>query len=140
MTASPQLLGGLIETFVHAQLSAQQAVAAEPYEIECYDLRHSSRAGGPASAYPTGEIDFVLRSTKRPAIAVVEVKARNRVKRHDADRIIALRDAIDSDAAARHEFAAGVVLCCGDIDPTPISDRIWAAPMSTLWTTGAIGG
>lgn len=136
LTGSPQLLGGLIETFVHAQLSAQQAVAVEPYEVECYDLRRSSKAGRSAAAYPLGEIDFVLRSAKRSAIAVVEVKARNRVKRDDADRIIALRDAIDSDAAARHEFASGVVLCCGDIDPTPISDRVWAAPMSALWTTG----
>ncbi|MCY4104360.1 MAG: DUF4143 domain-containing protein [bacterium] len=135
LTAAPQLLGGLIETFVHAQLSAQQAVTAEPYAIECYDLRRSGKARSAAAAYPLGEIDFVLRSTRRPAVAVVEVKARNRVKRHDADRIIALRDAIDSDPRASHEFTAGAVLCCGDIDPTPISDRVWAAPLSALWTT-----
>ena len=135
LTGSPQLLGGLIETFVHAQLRAQQAAASEPYEVECYDLRRSAKAGGSAAAYPIGEIDFVLRSTERSAVAAVEVKARNRVKRDDADRIIALRDAIDSDPTARHEFASGVVLCCGDIDPTPISDRVWAAPVSALWTT-----
>ena len=75
----------------------------------------------------------MLKSTGRSAIAVVEVKARNRVKREDADRIIALRDAIDSDTHAHCEFTSGVVLCCGDIQPALISDRVWAAPMSALW-------
>jgi len=135
LVASPQLLGGLVETFVHAQLSAQQAMAVEPYQVECYDRRRSGRAGRSVSTYPLGEIDFVLRSTKRPAVAAVEVKARNRVKRPDADRIIALRDAIDADTNSRHEFSYGVVLCCGDIPPTLISDRVWAAPLSVLWTT-----
>lgn len=134
MLASPQLLGGLVETFVHAQLCAQQAVAEKRYEIECYDLRRSSRASSAIREYPLGEIDFVLKSTSRSAIAVVEVKARNRVKREDADRIIALRDAMDSDSHAHCEFTSGVVLCCGDIQPVLISDRIWAAPMSVLWT------
>jgi len=133
LLASPQLLGGLVETFVHAQLCAQQAVAEERYEIECYDLRRSSRASSATREYPLGEIDFVLKSTSRSAIAVVEVKARNRVKREDADRIIALRDAMDSDSHAHCEFTSGVVLCCGDIQPLLISDRIWAAPMSALW-------
>ncbi len=135
LTDSPQLLGGLIETFVHAQLSTQQAVSVEPYEVECYDLRRSGKFRRPPAAYPLGELDFVVRSTVRSAIALVEVKARNRVKRQDADRIIALRDAIDSDPAARHEFISGVVLCCGNIDPMPISNRVWAAPVSALWST-----
>ena len=133
--ASSQLLGGIIETFVHAQLCAQQAVSEEPYEIECYDLRRSSQANRSRRAYPLGEIDFVLKSTRRSAIGVVEVKARNRVKREDADRIIALRDAMDADGQAHCEFTSGVVLCCGDIRPTPISDRVWAAPMSVLWAS-----
>ena len=135
LLASPQLLGGLIETFVHAQLCAQQAVSEEPYEIECYDLRRSSRANRASREYPLGEIDFLLKSTSRSAIAVVEVKARNRVKREDADRIIALRDAMDADSQAQCEFTSGVVLCCGDIRPTLISDRIWAAPLSALWAS-----
>ena len=133
LQASPQLLGGLIETFVHAQLCAQQVVSEEPYEIECYDLRRSSRANRSSREYPLGEIDFVLKTTSRSAIAVVEVKARNRVKREDADRIIALRDAMDADSQTHCEFTSGVVLCCGDIRPTLISDRIWAAPVSALW-------
>lgn len=135
LLASPQLLGGLIETFVHTQLCAQQAISEEPYEIECYDLRRSSQANRASRDYPLGEIDFVLKSTSRSAIAVVEVKARNRVKREDADRIIALRDAMDADKLARCEFTSGVVLCCGDIRPALISDRVWAAPISALWAS-----
>ncbi len=133
--ASSQLLGGIVETFVYAQLCAQQAVSEEPYEIECYNLTRSSNPNRHSSEYPLGEIDFVLKSTRRSVIGVVEVKARNRVKREDANRMIALRDAIVADGRTHWEFTTGVVLCCGNIKPTRISDRIWAAPMSVLWAT-----
>lgn len=135
--STPALIGGLTETFVLTQLRAQQSGAADGYDIMCYNEVRNSR--GPRSAYPLGEIDFVLLDRTSNSLAAIEVKSGVSPGRDSFDRMSRLRDAMDARNAASptnpsRKFTGGIVLHCGQAPILQADDRIWVAPMSTLWS------
>jgi len=140
LLSTPMLLGGLMETFVAAQLRSQQPMATINHSLLTYNHhpRHKQDI-----RYPEGEIDFLLESADGSAVAAVEVKTGNRADPRQAKRMAALRDAID-EKARRHppnspvppmQFTCGIVLICGQAPIRKIEDRLWIAPMSLLWAT-----
>jgi uncharacterized protein len=72
------------------------------------------------------EVDFVLQ-TRRGAVAGVEVKASNSVSSSDFKGLRYLH------AKLGDKFAGGVVLYTGD-QVVPFGAKLWAAPMSILWS------
>lgn len=72
------------------------------------------------------EVDLVLE-TRAGAIAVVEVKASATIEERDYRAMAKLRDRRRPD-----RFTAGVVIYTGG-QTIPLSDRIWAVPVSGLW-------
>lgn len=109
------LLGRLLETFVVAQLRAQATVS----EHRC-TLHHLRQHNG------RHEIDFVIEIGSGHIIGI-EVKAAAAPSRDDARHLAWLRD------QEGDRFLAGLVLHTGP-GIMPLGDRLWAAPISTLWT------
>lgn len=109
------LLGRLIETFVVAQLRAQATVS----EHRC-TLHHLRQHNG------RHEIDVVVELGSGHIIGI-EVKAAASVSRDDARHLAWLRAEEDD------RFLAGLVLHTGPAI-VPLADRLWAAPISSLWT------
>jgi len=108
------LLGRMLDTLVFAQLEPEAALAEDPFRL--YHLR---------TQHGRHEVDLIAEmSTGR--VAAVEVKAAAAVGQQDARHLVWLRDELGP------RFAAGVVLHTGP-DTFRLSDRIWAAPISTLW-------
>lgn len=135
--STPSLIGGLMETFVLAQLRAQQSGAADGYDIMCYN--EVRRVRGSRSAYPLGEIDFVLLNRAGNGLAAIEVKSGVSPGKDSFERMGRLRDAMDtrnaaSPASPSRKFTGGIVLHCGKGPVLQAQDRIWVAPMSTLWS------
>ena len=140
LLAEPVLLDGLMETFVAAQIRAQQSAASTNHSLLAYNHHPRSKQD---FRYPEGEIDFLLESSDGSAVAAVEVKTGNRADPRHARRMAALRDAMD-DKARQHpptspvppmRFTCGVVLVCGEAPIRSIGDRLWIAPMSLLWAS-----
>ncbi|MBS1890368.1 MAG: ATP-binding protein, partial [Actinobacteria bacterium] len=78
--------------------------------------------------YRTGndQIDLVLED--RPgAIACLEVKAAATVRERDWKPMAKIRDARSED------FRAGFLIHAG-AQTVPLGDRLWAVPISALWT------
>jgi uncharacterized protein len=94
--------------------------------------KHVDWAETPATQYHyrdrRDEIDIVLEANSG-ALAAMEVKARATVTAKDWRAIAKLRDARADD------FRCGVVLYTGE-QTLPLSDRIWAVPLSGLWADG----
>ncbi len=109
----PMLIGQMFETFAATELLAHIETAAE--ETQMFHAR--DRDGK--------EVDIVLES--RGKIVGIEVKSSNVVSRDDAKGLMWLRERL-GDA-----FAGGAVLSSGRI-PFQIDDRLWALPLSALWT------
>lgn len=106
-------LGPLLETFVFAELCKQASWSDDAPEIFHYrDL-------------DGGEIDFILESWDKRIVAI-EVKAGATV-RPDAFATMRKLAAVLGDA-----FALGVVLYDGR-QRLPLGDKLWAAPLATLW-------
>ncbi|MCY4271309.1 MAG: DUF4143 domain-containing protein [bacterium] len=134
--SAPSLIGGLMETFVLTQLRAQQSAAADRYDIMCYNEVRTKQ--GARSAYPLGEIDFVLLDRASSRLAAIEVKSGASPGKDSFERMRKLRDAMDSRPATTtsfppKRFTGGIVLHCGRGPVLQADDRIWVAPMSTLW-------
>lgn len=109
------LLGRLLETFVVAQLRAQSAVSE--HRCRLFHLRqHHGRH----------EIDVVAEINAQQIIGI-EIKATAAPSPHDARHLNWLRDQIGE------RFAAGVVLHTGPAS-FPLGERLWALPISTLWS------
>ncbi|WP_419837569.1 ATP-binding protein [Candidatus Poriferisodalis sp.] len=109
----PVLIGQMFETFAATELLAHLETAAE--ETQMFHAR--DRDGK--------EVDIVLES--RGKIVGIEVKSSSVVGRDDAKGLMWLRERL-GDA-----FAGGAVLSSGRI-PFQIDDRLWALPLSALWT------
>jgi hypothetical protein len=107
-----QLTGRLLENFVVMEIVKQ---------LDWAD------ADAGAFHYRQGrdEVDMILEATSGE-IAAVEVKARSRVAERDWRAIGKLRD------DRRGAFKAGIVIYSGE-QTLPLSDRIWAVPVSALW-------
>jgi predicted AAA+ superfamily ATPase len=112
------LLGRIVETFVAEQLRA--SLGAGERRARLFHLR--TEAG-------RHEVDLVV-AFPDGKVAGIEVKSSGRVSSSDARHLEWMRDALGD------RFTAGVVLYTG---PTPsiISDRVFAAPISTMWAPGA---
>ncbi len=109
------LLGRLLETFVVAQLRTQ-AVVSE-HRCRLYHLRqHHGRH----------EVDVVVELNAQDVIGI-EIKATAAPSVADAQHLAWLRDQIGD------QFIAGIVFHTG---PTaiPLANRLWALPISSLWT------
>lgn len=108
------LLGRLLDTFVVAQLRAELPVAASRPRL--YHLRQQQ-----------GRIEVdILAELAGGGIVGIEVKATSAPSLADARHLAVLRD------ADPERFAAGVVLHTGP-RAFRLGDRLWAAPISSLW-------
>lgn len=112
--AVSQVAGGLLESFVAAELRRQLVwadTAAQLFHFRDRDGR---------------EVDIVLESEDR-RVAGVEMKAAGFVSKSDFKGLAFLRDKL------RDRFTLGVVFHTGPA-ALPFGDRLWALPYSTLWT------
>lgn len=112
--AVSQVTGGLLESFVAAELRRQLVWADTAAQI----FHFRDRDGR--------EVDIVLESEDR-RVAGVEMKAAGSVSKSDFRGLTFLRDKL------RDRFTLGVVLHTGT-DALPYGDRLWALPYSALWT------
>jgi uncharacterized protein len=109
-------LGGLVETFVHAELMKLATVSEVPVSIWQFrdnDLR---------------EVDFVLEGPGG-AVVGIEVKATTSPGADTTKHLRWLRDRLGD------RFAAGIVLHLGQ-RASSFGDNIWAVPVSALWGHG----
>jgi uncharacterized protein len=106
-------LGGLVETFVHAELMKLAAVSETPVSI--WQLRDNDNR----------EIDFILEGPGG-AIVGIEVKATTSPGADSARHLRWLRERLGE------RFAAGVVLHLGR-RASSFGDGIQAVPVSALW-------
>lgn len=109
----PTLVGQMFETFAATELLAHIETARAETR-----MFHSRDRDGK-------EVDIVLESQGR--IVGVEVKSSSVVSRDDAKGLLWLRDRLGED------FAGGVVLSSGTV-PFRFDDRVWALPLSALWS------
>lgn len=108
------LLGRIVDSFVLAQLRAEQVLFDRPPRL--YHLRDE---GG------RHEVDLVAELGFRRLVGV-EIKARGDVNRRDVRHLCWLRDQVGE------EFVAGAVLHTGP-HLYPIEDRILAVPIAAIW-------
>lgn len=108
------LLGRLLDTFAAAQLRPETA-AAESRPRLCHLRTHQGRH----------EVDIVAELAGRRIVGI-EIKAGGGPAPRDARSLAWLRENFED------RFAAGAVLHTGP-HSYPLGDRIWAAPISTLW-------
>lgn len=106
--------GALFENFVASELT-KQATWCDA-DVRLYHLR---TAGG-------REVDLVIEA-RDGTVAGVESKLATSVRARDFSRLIYMRERLGE------RFSAGVVVHTGP-DTLPFGDRLWAVPVSTLWT------
>jgi hypothetical protein len=111
----PDMLGRLLDTFVAAHLRAE--LAAGSNDPRLYHLRKEQGRR---------EVELLIETASGQLIGI-EVKAAATVTASDAHHLAWLRDQT-GDA-----FAAGIVLHTSPY-AFPVSDRIVAVPVSTLWS------
>jgi uncharacterized protein len=112
------LMGRLIDTFVTAQIRAE----CGPSE-STPTMHHLRRSDG------RHEIDLILEGPAGRVVAI-EIKAGAVVDLKAARHLIWLRDALGD------QFVTGVVLHTGPY-AYRLEDRIWALPISSLWSERA---
>lgn len=106
-------LGGLLETFVFAELLKLSTFARRQVTLRHYRDRDKR------------EIDFILER-RDGSVVGIEVKASATPKPEDAKHLRWLRDSLGD------RFRAGYVLHLGDTN-LPSGDRIFFTPLSALW-------
>jgi len=109
------LAGGLLEGFVRMELVKQAATS------ESRPTVHHFRTRGGAS-----EVDAVLERRGGQVVGV-EIKASATPSQRDFRGLAELRESRGDD------FVAGVVVYSGE-QTLPFGDRMWALPVSALWT------
>ena len=112
---SGDLIGRLLDTFVHAQLWPELAL-----------LGSSSRLSHLRTEQGRHEVDLIAEHEGR--VVGIEVKAGGVVTARDARHLAWLRDQLGD------EFARGVVLHTGP-GAYEVGERILAVPIAALWTT-----
>lgn len=105
--------GALFETFVATELERQASWAPEP--LRFWHYREAER-----------EVDVVI---ERPSgeIVGIEVKASATVRARDFRGLVHMRERMGK------RLVTGVVLYAGE-RTLPFGDRLWALPLSGLWT------
>lgn len=116
VASDERITGIALETFVGMEILKQAELAADPPGVYHYRDRDGI------------EVDLVLES-RQGTVAAIEVKAAQTVTSADLRGIRKLRD------HAGASFTAGAVLHTGS-DTVHLDDRIWAVPISGLWSTG----
>jgi hypothetical protein len=106
--------GGLLESFVAAELRRQLVWARTPAQLFHFRDRNGM------------EIDIVIESDDR-RVAGVEMKASGSASESDFRHLISLRDKLGD------RFMLGVVFHTGT-SAVPFGDRLLALPYSALWT------
>lgn len=114
LTDDRSLLGRMLESFIVGELRKQLS-----WDEPRTALFHYRTAAG-------AEVDLLL---ERPdgTVAAVEVKATATVTASDFTALQSLRDQLGP------QFRAGVVLYLGE-RAVPFGDRLWLAPVSTVWS------
>jgi len=112
-------LGRVLESFVYSELLKQSTWAEGDYGLFHYRDRDQV------------EVDLVIEDAARRVVGV-EVKAAASVGARD------LRGLKKLAALAADRFAAGIVLYDGE-DTVPVGERLWAAPLSALWSRDSAG-
>ena len=107
--------GNVLETFVFAEVLKHTTTSEGDYRLMYY--RDADKV----------EVDVVVENAAGQLLGI-EVKAAATVKESD------LRGLRKLAGLAGDRFKMGVLLYDGD-ETMPLGDRIWAAPLSTLWGT-----
>lgn len=112
LSADDQVTGYALETFCGMEILKHLGWAGLDAALRHYRSQYE-------------EIDIVLESQSGD-LAAVEVKARASIRERDWRVIAAMRD------KCGERFKAGVVIYAGR-QTIPLSDRVWAVPISGLW-------
>jgi uncharacterized protein len=107
------LAGMLLETFVVMELAKQATWSAAPVQLFFY--RDTEKR----------EVDIVIESTAGDVVAI-ETKAAASATNRDIRGLELLRAKLGA------RFKAGVLVYSGE-HTLPLSDRVWALPLSGLW-------
>lgn len=105
--------GNVLETFVYGELLKQATTAEDDYQLLYY------------RDHDQFEVDIVVENAGGQ-LAGVEIKAAASVREGD------LRGLKRLAGIAGEKFKMGVILYDGT-ETLPLGDRLWAAPISTLW-------
>ncbi|HEX3392106.1 MAG TPA: ATP-binding protein [Solirubrobacteraceae bacterium] len=108
-----QLTGPALETFCGMEILKHQSWASKDSTMRHYRVQDD-------------EIDIVLEAQSGD-IAAIEIKASASIRPGDWRVMSKLRD------SRRERFKAGVILYTGG-RTLPVDDRIWAVPISGLWS------
>ena len=108
-----QITGKIYENFVAMEIARHADWAETSTEQYHYRVKDD-------------EVDVILENFSGEIVAV-ECKVAATVKARDYRPLEKLRD------AKKDDFIAGVVLYTGE-DTKPLSDRLWALPISALWS------
>lgn len=108
------LIGPMLENFVLSELSRLAPLSEATPTL----LHYRTRDGV--------EVDAVLER-RDGAVVGIEVKASGTIRAEDVAGLVHLRE------RAGEDFAAGFVLYTGTVTRS-LGDRLWAAPIDSLWT------
>lgn len=114
VAGDPMIKGSVFENFVAMEIVKQLAWSASP--TAAYHYRRERR-----------EVDLILER-RDGSIVAIEAKAGATLDTADRRALTELRDATGD------RFRAGVLLYTGAKTP-PLGDRLWAMPVSALWST-----
>jgi uncharacterized protein len=114
-TADGKMAGALLESFVVTELAKQASFA-----MRDVDLWHFQDRNG-------DEVDVIVTDRRSGNVAGIEVKASSSPGAGAANTLGKLRDRLGS------RFTVGVVLNTGP-NPLPLGERLWAVPISGLWS------
>jgi len=106
--------GSLMETFVAGELQRQSSWSSTVFTLHHFRDRNGK------------EVDLILENDARDLVGV-EVKSSATVRPRDFTSLAFLRDNLGS------RFRMGVVLYTGQV-PVRFGERLWALPLSSLWT------
>lgn len=107
--------GNVLETFVYGELLKHASTADGNYQIMCY--RNKTQV----------EVDLVIENINSDIVGI-EVKASASIQDHHLRGLKSLAQ------TAGDRFKMGILLYDGK-ETVPLGNKIWAAPISTLWGT-----
>lgn len=106
--------GNVLETFVYAELLKHTTTSEGNYQLFYY------------RDHDQYEVDIVVETSAGQLVGI-EIKAAATVKETDLRGLKRLK------AVAGEQFSMGVILYDGT-ETLPLGDRLWAAPISSLWS------
>lgn len=114
-TQNRSRFGNVLETFVYAELLKHATTAEGHYQLFYY------------RDHDQYEVDIVAENSAGQLVGI-EIKAAATVKESDLRGLKRLM------TVAQEHFSAGIILYDGT-ETLPLGDRLWAAPISSLWGT-----